>query len=149
MAYAKDINLLAAGASVPKIGSTGSGIYSGKMGAIKAIFADIPMTRVLVADIPKVPGDTLPATAAARSIKAEEAQTVSDALQLGKEILTDYKIKALDFAANATQEGRVCTDNDFCCNYKIHANISNSNVVSSVVSDLLFFLLTLSSSTLA
>lgn len=141
MAYARDINLLAAGASVPKTGTTGSGIYSGKMGAIKAILADSPMTRVLVADIPKVPGTTVPATAAARSARAEETQTVvSDALQLGKEILTDYEIKPLDFAANATQEGRICKGKDFCCNYNIHANISNSNVVSSVVSD--FFLLT-------
>ncbi|XP_045516407.1 vanin-like protein 1 isoform X3 [Pieris brassicae] len=51
-----NVNFLAAGANNVRVGSTGSGIYSGKAGALISLMAGAPTTRLMVARVPKVPG---------------------------------------------------------------------------------------------
>ncbi|XP_045516408.1 vanin-like protein 1 [Pieris brassicae] len=51
-----NVNFLAAGANNVRSGSTGSGIYSGKAGALISLMAGAPTTRLMVARVPKVPG---------------------------------------------------------------------------------------------
>lgn len=55
-AYSLDVNFLGAGANNVRVGSAGSGIYSGKAGALISIMPGLPTTKVLVAKVPKVPG---------------------------------------------------------------------------------------------
>ncbi|XP_023952054.2 vanin-like protein 2 [Bicyclus anynana] len=55
-AYSMDVNFLGAGANNVQVGSAGSGIYSGKAGALVSIMPGVPTTRLLVARVPKVPG---------------------------------------------------------------------------------------------
>ncbi|XP_063896643.1 vanin-like protein 2 isoform X3 [Helicoverpa armigera] len=56
-AYALDVNFLGSGANNVRVGSGGSGIYSGKAGALISIMPGLPTTKVLVAKVPKVPGE--------------------------------------------------------------------------------------------
>ncbi|CAB3220552.1 unnamed protein product [Arctia plantaginis] len=56
-AYTMDVNFLGAGANNVRVGSGGSGIYSGKAGALVSIMPGLPTTRLLVAKVPKVPGN--------------------------------------------------------------------------------------------
>ncbi|KPJ15957.1 Vanin-like protein 2 [Papilio machaon] len=55
--YAMNVNFLAAGANNVRVGSAGSGIYSGKAGSLISIMPGVPTTRLLVAKVPKVPGE--------------------------------------------------------------------------------------------
>ncbi|XP_034828259.1 vanin-like protein 2 isoform X1 [Maniola hyperantus] len=63
-AYSMNVNFLGAGANNVRVGSAGSGIYSGKAGALVSIMPGVPTTKLLVARVPKVPGqlnETAPA----------------------------------------------------------------------------------------
>ncbi|CAK1541580.1 unnamed protein product [Leptosia nina] len=55
-AIAMNVNLIAAGANNITEGGAGSGIYSGRAGALISIMPGVPTTRLLVARVPKVPG---------------------------------------------------------------------------------------------
>ncbi|XP_004928912.1 vanin-like protein 2 isoform X1 [Bombyx mori] len=55
-AYEMNINFIAAGANNVRIGSAGSGIYSGRAGALVSIMPGVPTTRLLVSRVPKIPG---------------------------------------------------------------------------------------------
>ncbi|CAH0399339.1 unnamed protein product [Chilo suppressalis] len=55
-AYTTGVNFLAAGANNVKVGSAGSGIYSGKAGALISIMPGEPKTQLLVSRVPKRPG---------------------------------------------------------------------------------------------
>ncbi|XP_072934499.1 vanin-like protein 2 isoform X3 [Epargyreus clarus] len=55
-AYAMNVNFLAAGANNVRVGSAGSGIYSGKAGTLVGTMPGVPTTRLMVAKVPKVPG---------------------------------------------------------------------------------------------
>ncbi|KPI96015.1 Vanin-like protein 2 [Papilio xuthus] len=55
--YAMNVNFLAAGANNVRVGSAGSGIYSGKAGSLISVMPGVPTTRLLVAKVPKVPGE--------------------------------------------------------------------------------------------
>ncbi|KAG4066050.1 hypothetical protein HA402_001297 [Bradysia odoriphaga] len=56
-AHVNDVNFLAAGANLPILGTTGSGIYSGKLGTLTSIMTGDNSTKLLVHEVPKVPGD--------------------------------------------------------------------------------------------
>ncbi|KAJ0173032.1 hypothetical protein K1T71_011208 [Dendrolimus kikuchii] len=58
-AYSMDINFLASGANNPSVGSAGSGIYSGKAGALVSTMPGKSVTRLLVATVPKIPGQNI------------------------------------------------------------------------------------------
>ncbi|KAM3964073.1 vanin-like protein 1 [Aphomia sociella] len=55
-AYTMNVNYLASGANNIAVGTAGSGIYSGKAGALISIMPGVPTTRLLVARVPKIPG---------------------------------------------------------------------------------------------
>jgi len=52
-AWGNNVNLLAAGASMPAVGSTGTGIYHGKFGAITTVMNYLPENRIYRAEVPK------------------------------------------------------------------------------------------------
>lgn len=58
-AYVNNVNFLAAGANLPILGTTGSGIYSGKLGSLTSIMTGENTTRLLVHEVPKKPGDAV------------------------------------------------------------------------------------------
>ncbi|XP_052739170.1 vanin-like protein 1 [Bicyclus anynana] len=55
-AHTMNVNFLTAGANNVKVGSTGSGIFSGKAGALVSLMTGVPITKLLFAKVPKVPG---------------------------------------------------------------------------------------------
>jgi len=58
-AQSNKVNFLGAGANQPKVGSTGSGIYSGKSGALISTMTGEETTKLLVHEVPKTPGNTV------------------------------------------------------------------------------------------
>lgn len=66
-AHSNDVNFLGAGANNPPVGSGGSGIYSGKSGALISTMTGEATTRLLVHDVPKVPGNPVPTLSPAYS----------------------------------------------------------------------------------
>lgn len=124
VAYSHNINLLAAGASNPKQGSSGSGIYSGRFGALKALIVNTPTTKVLLSKVPKVPGVPIAIAPPQQSpqIRAE-ALTQPTVLKLNNEDLSKYTFQWLNFNENVTQIGRLC-NNKVCCNYNIKVDVA-------------------------
>ncbi|GBP44017.1 Vanin-like protein 2 [Eumeta japonica] len=55
-AHTQNINFLAAGANNVGVGSAGSGIYSGRVGALVSVMPGVDTTRLLVQKVPKTPG---------------------------------------------------------------------------------------------
>nr|CAD7576104.1 unnamed protein product [Timema californicum] len=51
--HAMDANLLASGYSEPSVGSTGSGIYGGRSGALVTLMASTNTSQLLIATVPK------------------------------------------------------------------------------------------------
>lgn len=66
-AHSNDANFLGAGANNPQVGSAGSGIYSGKSGALISTMTGDQTTRLLVHEVPKVPGGSVTRTSPAYS----------------------------------------------------------------------------------
>ncbi len=58
-AQINDVNFLAAGANLPILGTTGSGIYSGQLGALTSIMTGENATRLLIHEVSKVPGNAV------------------------------------------------------------------------------------------
>lgn len=118
-AYAHNVNLLAAGISIPEDGYSGSGIYSGHNGALNVVISDSPLTKLLVAYVPKVPGTILPKTISAKDKSPKHHGVASNpAMIFGEENLPDLDFLMLNFSNSNRHEGKICK-NDFCCHYAI------------------------------
>lgn len=110
--------------NAPKIGCSGSGIYSGRSGALQVFVSESPATKILIA---KVPID-LPSSSQDQIVKRQNSstknvktraitpQTVGD---ISQDInLSKFSVKFLNFNDKVSQSGTVC-NNNICCNYSV------------------------------
>lgn len=89
-AFTNNVNLLAAGANNPSIGSTGSGIYAGKKGSLVSTMEGISRTTLFTATVPKRGlGDDIPIIQS--SIKHPRAEMAN--LKLKRDQLDKYSIE--------------------------------------------------------
>lgn len=123
-AFGRRVNLLAAGANTAL--NTGSGIYSGQMGAIRSIIADAPYTKILVAEIPKKPLG-LPT----KNVDDHDPDNKINH-KLWKENLDKYHLQPLNFDANLTQIGKIC-NGTICCGYNVTASVRTRDAVRAAV----------------
>lgn len=120
--FAHNVNLLAAGGSIPFEGYSGSGIFSGRHGALNAIMSDVPVTKLLVAQVPKTPETEFNNLTTFKTTKKWKFISSSPSTILEKENIPDIQLAMLNFTQNRAQKGQLC-HNDFCCQYDVEVFI--------------------------
>lgn len=140
-AIANNVNLLAANGNDVRYGCTGSGIYSGRTGALEMFVSEQPATKILIAKVPKDDFEyTLNKTLQIGSPKKLKQNALNNgiggmskflqtkllrskesALKLSHEDFTDFSVHFLDFSRDLNQTGRVC-NRAICCDYNIEVN---------------------------
>lgn len=131
------MNLLAANVNFPKLGCSGSGIYSGRMGALQVFVSETPATKILIAKLPiDLPAEDSisPSEVVAKRIFASlndfsyftgkiynffKSDETNDAIYLKQDDLGEYSMNFLNFAEkNLSQSGMVC-NRAICCSYSV------------------------------
>lgn len=118
-AYANNANLLAAGASFPAVGSTGTGIYAGRRGAITTVMHFQPETKIYVAQVPKV---QFPNAVIAKIPQSKGSPSQMANLVLKRDQIDEYATKDLPMESNGLFEERVCYGSH-CCNFTINYTV--------------------------
>lgn len=116
-AYANNVNLLMANGNDPMGGYTGSGIFSGQVGAVDMTISSKPTNTILASVLPNIPGYPRP-NSFNRKIDTLVDRIPSPFITISADIYTDESYKELDFEDSHRQEGEFC-QNDFCCHYEI------------------------------
>lgn len=109
-AYAKNITLLAANANLPDGAVSGSGIFSGRAGALDMYVSSVEKTRIMKAQVPfevSSTGKRQPV-----SISSRKAITLPN-------LLSAYNVKFLDFGLSKEHSGKICHEK-VCCSYKVN-----------------------------
>lgn len=126
--FAHNVNLLAAGGSIPFEGYSGSGIFSGHHGALNAVMSNVSVTKLLVAQVPKSPDTPFTNLTTFKPAKKWNFLSSNPSTILEKETIQYMQVTMLNFTQSRTQTGEVC-HNDFCCQYdvevflhRLHAN---------------------------
>lgn len=121
-AFANNANLLAAGASFPGVGSTGTGVYSGRHGAITTIMNYDPQSKLYVAKVPKLlfPNEVVDKIPQPKGTPAQMTK-----LFLKRDQIDKYTTKDLPMTSNAQLEERVCYENH-CCNFTINYTVKQN-----------------------
>lgn len=129
-----NVNFLAAGASNPLRGSTGTGIFNGINGALGSLMAATPITRLIVAKIDKnlpIKSKQLEAKLIAKdndvvmdnkndTINIENRYTDSMLpLFMLHEDMTNYSYSFLNFNNNQSINTTVCSNENFCCDFSV------------------------------
>uniref|UniRef100_A0A182PRL4 CN hydrolase domain-containing protein n=1 Tax=Anopheles epiroticus TaxID=199890 RepID=A0A182PRL4_9DIPT len=118
-AFSNNVNLLAAGASFPGVGSTGTGIYSGRRGAITTVMNHEPQTKLYVAQVPKM---TSPNAAINKIPQPKGTPAQMAKLYLKRDQIDKYATKDLPMTSNTLLEETVCYESH-CCNFTLNYNV--------------------------
>uniref|UniRef100_A0A336MY47 CSON006165 protein n=1 Tax=Culicoides sonorensis TaxID=179676 RepID=A0A336MY47_CULSO len=121
-AYANDINLLAAGASDPIIGSTGTGIYHGRKGALVSVMSHEPRSKVYKAIVPKMRGTN---TVNPPSIQAPERSTPTQMLNLFLKKDNTEPFTTFELTSEGQIQQKLC-NGIFCCYFDLTLQYINS-----------------------
>lgn len=101
-ALTNNINLLAAGANNPAVGSTGTGIFAGRKGSLISVMEAMNATNLYTATVPKIGlGDHIPITE--YSIKRQREEVA--AMTLNHEMLENYSFQ---FCEISNWRSRLC-----------------------------------------
>lgn len=109
-AAAKNVTLLAANANYPQGAVTGSGIYSGRAGALNMYVAGVDRTRISRAEVPYHVSDATKRSPT--SLYPRGAFSIPNDL-------SNYTVKFLDFSQANAQSGDVC-NGQVCCSYAVN-----------------------------
>jgi len=118
-AHSNDVNFLGAGANQPKVGSGGSGIYSGKYGALISTMTGEEVTKLLVHEVPKIPGNVNRTSGSAYS------GSNFGNLKLKRDQLDVYEKRRIELQESETSHSENFTlcqkfENDnLCCDFNI------------------------------
>jgi len=126
-AHANDVNFLGAGANNPAVGSGGSGIYSGKSGALISTMTGQRTTALLVHEVPKIPGNPVPTNSPAYS------GSDFDNLELKRDKLDVYNFKKINLPESTLHDGvehntfKLCqtSKQELCCDFDIDVSLKS------------------------
>lgn len=107
---------------MPTVGTTGSGIYSGKSGALTALMTGENTTKLLVHEVPKIPGDPVEISSPTFS------GSNFDHLKLYRDELDDYTFRVVYTNNTSTQSFDLCStfkEEHFCCSFLIASAAKN------------------------
>lgn len=122
-AHSNNVNFFVAGTHQPELGSSGSGIFSGKSGALISTINGDQTTVLLVHEVPKVPGDFVSRTAPGYiTYRLDKLKWKRDPS------LDTHNLKIIQPPESATTPRNdtftLCQssndeDDEFCCDFKI------------------------------
>ncbi|XP_037933152.1 vanin-like protein 1 [Teleopsis dalmanni] len=120
-AWGNDVNVLAAGASLPVAGVTGTGIYAGVQGdLVSVIVGGVGIRKLYVSQVPIISNKTLTNDYEYKQ-KTETSMPIvaSDELTLLKDPqIENFTSLLLDFTTQQNITQTLC-NNDFCCRFDI------------------------------
>ncbi|XP_016923005.2 vanin-like protein 2 [Drosophila suzukii] len=125
--YANDVNLLAAGASDPTVGNSGSGIYQGRSGTLRSVMRQGSGERAIyVARVPKYKGK--------RRIKRDLNRQVatSSSFNIKRDYLENFTSEELQIEAGKSGNlSKILCHGGFCCHFDVAWRSSKKNAGNS------------------
>ncbi|KAH8273043.1 hypothetical protein KR018_002252, partial [Drosophila ironensis] len=122
-AFGANVNLLAAGASRPSIGNSGSGIYHGRNGTLTSVMRqDSGERTIYVAQVPKFSGTRSTRKRVRRDLGGSSSRQVANSSSyfMKRDYLENYETEVIDFGTTATGNlSRSLCQGGFCCHFDI------------------------------
>lgn len=117
-AFAKNVTLLAANANYPYGAVTGSGIYSGRAGALDMYVTGVEGTRIMRAQVPYHVSSATKRRPT--SLNPRQSSIIPNDL-------SQYNVKFLDFSHSKEQSGDLC-HGQICCSYAVQVTERTSRL---------------------
>ncbi|XP_020813711.1 vanin-like protein 1 [Drosophila serrata] len=121
-AYTNDVNLLAAGASRPLVGNSGSGIYHGRSGVLTSVMNQGSGERAIyVAQVPKyTKRRSVQKRAKREATMTPRRVATSSSYFMKRDYLENYETELLDFdEAGTGNVSRTLCQGNFCCHFDL------------------------------
>ncbi|XP_034483901.1 vanin-like protein 2 [Drosophila innubila] len=135
-AYGNNVNLLAAGASRPEVGSTGTGIFRGRDGTIVSTMqAGEGERRLYVAQVPKYDESSkISSKSIGKPLKKTQKTVNSQELKMKRDNLELYETVSLDMLMDQAEDSslnkEVC-HGQICCQFELEWNLIGQEPIAN------------------
>ncbi|XP_055619365.1 vanin-like protein 1 isoform X2 [Toxorhynchites rutilus septentrionalis] len=118
-AYENNVNLLAAGASYPQVGSTGTGVYAGRRGRIVSIMSHTADIQLFVGKVPKI--DATDEVVMRQPVNKNTPEEMTS-LNLKRDQIDGYETSSLPLTSNDEYTKKLC-QKDLCCEFTLNYTV--------------------------
>ncbi|XP_075158331.1 vanin-like protein 1 [Haematobia irritans] len=129
-AWGNNVNLLAAGASYPESGITGTGIYAGQQGPLTTVMVKdkIGERKLYIARVPKTQSPRKNSQFQQNEYEITKNRNLHGLTLMKDPQIENYNSILLDFTNSMNIEEKLC-QGDWCCSFNINGEIlaNNSN----------------------
>lgn len=127
-AYANDVNLIVSGTNYDPSGSTGTGVFNGRNGAVFSFMTGKPTRQLFPIRVPKITHDMRDATTH-RALDSND--TVSGRLhgklleniRMGQDFLERFTTMQINPVRQHDQIGQIICNGDFCCDFSVQLSV--------------------------
>lgn len=125
-AYANNVNLIASGTNYDPAGSTGTGVFNGRNGAVFSFMTGNATRELFPVRVPKI-DDNLPGNL----IEPTDEGTVSgrrhgillENIRMGRDVLEQFTTMQINPEQYHDQIGQIICNGDFCCDFSVTLTI--------------------------
>ncbi|XP_058459439.1 vanin-like protein 2 [Malaya genurostris] len=120
-AYTNNVNLIASGTNYDPAGSTGTGVFNGRNGAIFSFITGEPTRTLFPVRVPKIPSNLVPNLIPTRA----ESGTISgrlhgkllETIRMGRDVLEIFTTMQINPEQYHDKIGQIICNGDFCCDF--------------------------------
>lgn len=134
-AWGNNVTLLAAGASYPQSGATGSGIYAGSSGSlVSTMIGNKGVRQIYVAKVPKFAGKSILHTTTPKTRTAATAQPQTGIRLLRDPQLNNFNSQLLQLNSSSVISVELC-DETLCCSLIAETTTTENYYGNGTISD--------------
>ncbi|XP_065082277.1 vanin-like protein 1 [Ochlerotatus camptorhynchus] len=133
-AYGNHVNLIAAGTNYDPAGSTGTGVFNGRNGAVFGFITGEPTRKLFPVRVPKIHGSLAPNTVLSDNSEIVSGRPEGNFLEnivMGQDFLDRFSTVVIKPEQVHQDFNRTLCNGDFCCDFRVsfstdfHRNISH------------------------
>lgn len=121
-AYANNVNLIAAGTNYDLAGSTGTGVFNGRNGAVFSYMTGEPTRKIFAVRVPKIHSN-----GSSNPIQPAAPETVTGRLhgkhlediRMGQDFLDQFTTMQINPERYHDKIGQIICNGDFCCDFSV------------------------------
>lgn len=125
-AYANNVNLIVAGANFEADGSTGTGVFSGRSGAVLSFVTGEPTRRLFPVRVPKNPGNLTPNHIPSDNFGTESGRLHGkflEGIHISSDALEQFTTMQINPERYHDHIGQIICNGDFCCDFSVTLTI--------------------------
>ncbi|XP_053687721.1 vanin-like protein 2 [Sabethes cyaneus] len=119
-AYANNVNLIASGTNYDPAGSTGTGVFNGRNGAVFSFMTGEPIRKLYPVRVPKISNNPVSKPPVdEKTVSGRKHGILLENIRMGRDVLDQFTTMQINPQQYHDEIGQIICNGDFCCDFSV------------------------------